>query len=147
MEGKREMLEKMLAKGDTMLCIDSRHRQVRVPENHQGKADLRLVLNLGFRHPFEVKPDGVHAELSFGGVCHVCWIPYESLWGVYNPNTGEGCLWPDDLPAEVRHLLEAGKAGVPARRASGTSPGGAPTEEKPRRNRPSLRVIPGRKKD
>jgi len=147
MEGTKELMEKMLGNGDTMLCIDSRHKDVHVPENHRGKADLRLILNLNFRRPIEVTDDGVRAELLFGGAPFMCWIPYASVWGVYNPNKGEGYLWPAHLPREVRDLLEPGRAGTLPGKPSKLRIADAALKETTRKTRPSLRVIPGRKKD
>ena len=106
---KREVVEEMLAKGDTMICLDSRYPEVQLPENHKGKADLRLVLNLNFRRSINTLPDGIQAELLFGGVPFLCWIPYESLWAVYNPQTGEGYLWPGQTPVSLSGL----RAGEP----------------------------------
>ena len=42
---KQQAVEEMLSKGDTMICLDSGYPEVRVPENHKGKEDLRLVLS------------------------------------------------------------------------------------------------------
>lgn len=101
----KEIVEGMLAKGDTMLCIDSRHPEAQVPGEHQGKSDLRLVLNLRFRQPISLFPDGIQADLLFNGVLHHCWIPYECLWGVYDPDTGEGTLWPEQMPEDMLETL------------------------------------------
>lgn len=144
-----------------MLCVDSRHPGVRVPEPHLGRPDLRLILNLNFRRSIDVGPNGIRAELSFGGFYHVCWVPYESVWAVYNPNTGEGYLWSDRVPEEVRKTLN-----LPGPKAGSTDPGGtgggarqgspatearggdAPAGSRGGRGsrpggRPALRVIPG----
>ena len=102
---KKRVLEEMLSRGDTMICLDSRNPEVMVPTMHQGKKDLRLVMNLGFRNPIRLLPDGIRADLRFSGDLFTCWIPYESLWAVYNPNTGEGKLWPENLPQELVDLL------------------------------------------
>jgi len=167
----------MLSKGDTMICLDSRHPGVKVPDNHQGNADLRLVLNLNFRHNISTMPDGIQAELLFGGVPFLCWIPYESLWAVYNPQTGEGYLWPGQAPVSMRDLMgdkpggeqQKGKvrhltpAAIPKQSITQDLPS-APetpekTEESPKAGRPSrttgsdqkarpqFRVIKGGKKD
>ncbi len=160
MDDKKTLVERMLAKGDTMLCVDSRHPGVRVPEPHLGRPDLRLILNLNFRRAIDVGPEGIRAELSFGGFYHVCWVPYESLWAVYNPNTGEGYLWSDRVPDEVRKTLNlpgphSGSAGPAGRAAAGQREPGteAPGRKTPagrsagRGSRPSLRVIPGGRRD
>lgn len=183
-EEKKEIVERMLAKGDTMLCIDSRHPGTQVPGIHQDKSDLRLILNLGFRHPVSVVPEGVQADLLFNGVLHHCWIPFESLWGVYDPATGEGALWPEQMPEDVLEAVgknrtargktsprmescstlqeEAGKAPDETSKAGSEAPPDTtlpqstpalsafdrrlPNQRRPG-PRPSLRVLPGGKKD
>ena len=107
----KEVIEALLERGDAMLCIDSRHRGVQVPENHRNNSALRLVLNLGFRNPINLLDDGVEAVLVFGGVRHHCWIPYDSLWGVYNPETLEGMVWPERIPEELAGAVS--KSGQP----------------------------------
>ncbi len=94
----------MLAKGDALLCIDSRRSGVQVPRDHMNKSNLRLILNLGFRHPITLLSEGIQADLLFSGVLHHCWIPYESIWGVFNPVSGEGALWVETLPDELQGL-------------------------------------------
>ena len=146
----KEIVEALLAGGDTMLCVDSRHPEVRVPDSHRGKADLRLVLNLGFRHPIHVFPEGVQADLLFSGRLHHCWIPYESLWGVYNPDSGEGTVWPERTPKELG--LQVAPDASPKERETGVPDETAqPPPEKPgtgsgkakKKGRPVLRVLPG----
>jgi stringent starvation protein B len=150
----RQIVEDLLAKGDTMLCVDSRHPEVRVPDAHRGKSDLRLVLNLGFRNAIHVLPDGIQADLMFGGLLHSCWIPYEALWGVYNPQTLEGTVWPDRMPVglvnpEGRGNESKDRSGPPrkvppAGKACARETGTRPTDDR-HRKRPALRVIPGGK--
>jgi len=134
---KREVVEEMLAKGDTMICLDSRYPDVQVPEYHKGKADLRLVLNLNFRRSIKILPDGIQAELLFGGVPFLCWIPYDSLWAVYNPQTGEGYLWPGRTPVSLSGLPAgapkgAGEKGGMKRPTPAASPK-KPTQTEPTR--------------
>ena len=133
---KREVVEEMLAKGDTMICLDSRYPGVRVPVQHRGNPDLRLILNLNFRHSITTMPDGIQAELLFGGEPCLCWIPYDSLWAVYHPQTGEGYLWPGKTPVS----LSDPQGEEEGRPLTGQTP--PVPKEKPR-----FRVIPGGKKD
>jgi stringent starvation protein B len=161
-KNKQQVVEEMLSKGDTMICIDTRYPDVRVPDNHKGQEDLRLVLNLNFRHEISTLPDGIQAELLFGGVPFLCWIPYESLWAVYNPQTGEGYLWPGETPVSLRDIL-GDKLG-PIQKKADIKPPAAPASPKPSvrkdpasapetpakstaKARPKLRVINGGKKD
>ncbi len=144
-----------------MVCLDSRYPEVQVPENHKGKEDLRLVLNLNFRHSISTLPDGIQAELLFGGVPFLCWIPYESLWAVYNPETGEGYLWPGQTPVSLRGLMgeESGAEKKAAAKPQALSVGPKPSvrekipsapeepEKSDKKQRPQFRVIKGGKKD
>ncbi len=159
---KQQAVEEVLSKGDAMICLDSRYPDVQVPENHKGKEDLRLVLNLNFRRSISTLPDGIQAELLFGGVPFLCWIPYESLWAVYNPDTGEGYLWPGETPVSLRDLM-GDKSGAEKKKADVKPPALAvspkpsvreettcrdkPQKLAPRRQRPQFRVIDGGKKD
>ena len=140
---KRQAVEEMLSKGDTMICLDSGHPEVQVPDNHRGKEDLRLVLNLNFRHDMSVLPDGIQAELLFGGVPFLCWIPYESLWAVYNPDTGEGYLWPGQTPISLRDLAASPKASA----GKDTAPASEGPVRRDEKERPRFRVIEGGKKN
>jgi len=79
---KQRLVETMLTEGDAMICLDIRYPGVKAPDNHLGNPDLRLVLNLNFRHRIRTLPDGIQAELLFGGVPFLCWSPCESLLGV-----------------------------------------------------------------
>ena len=148
----------MLSKGDTMICLDSGYPDVQVPENQKGNEDLRLVLNLNFRHSITILPDGIQAELLFGGVPFLCWIPYESLWAVYNPETGEGYLWPGQTPVSLLDLLGGKKGSMPSEKdaapegpAKATLPrrqtGPLGAGERDKKERPRFRVIQGGKKD
>jgi len=99
---KEAVVLKLLAEGDTMLCLDARHQGVRVPSQHANNHALRLILNLNFPQPIEVTAQGVNANLSFGGRRYTCYIPMEAVWAAFNPDTMQGMMWPDSMPAEVK---------------------------------------------
>jgi len=99
---KEAVVLKLLAEGDTMLCLDARHQGVRVPPQHANNHALRLILNLNFPQPIEVTAQGVSANLSFGGRRYTCYIPLEAVWAAFNPDTMQGMMWPDSMPAEVK---------------------------------------------
>ncbi len=146
-ENKREVLERLLAEGDTMICVDSRHPGVQVPAAHRGDPNLRLILNLGFRHRIQVLDEGVEAELLFRGEPYLCWIPFESLWAAYDPGTGAGVLWPEHVPLELRSLVEeAMKAQEKQGKKMDEGPPAEQEKGNGRKGRPALRVIPGGKK-
>ena len=99
---KEAVVLKLLAEGDTMLCLDARYQGVHVPPQHASNHALRLILNLNFPQPIEVTAQGVSANLSFGGRRYTCYIPMEAVWAAFNPDTMQGMMWPDSTPAEVK---------------------------------------------
>src|SRR5712692_10131002 len=99
---KEAVVLKLLAEGDTMLCLDARHKGVRVPPQHANDHALRLILNLNFPQPIDVTAEGVSASLSFGGRRFACYIPMAAVWAALHPDTMRGMMWPDSMPAEVK---------------------------------------------
>ena len=100
---KEAVVLKLLEEGDTMLCLDARCEGVSVPPQHASNPDLRLILNLNFPRPIEVTADGISASLSFGGRRFACFVPMAALWAAFNPQTMQGMMWPESMPAEVVH--------------------------------------------
>ena len=99
---KDAVILKLLSEDDTMLCLDARHQGVRVPPQHANQLALRLILNLNFPQPIDVTPEGVSAQLSFNGRRCACYIPMAALWAAFDPQTMQGMMWPDSMPAEVK---------------------------------------------
>ena len=99
---KDAVILKLLSEGDTMLCLDARHKGVRVPPQHAHQHALQLILNLNFPQPIDVTAEGVSANLSFNGRRCACYIPMAALWAAFNPQTMQGMMWPDSMPAEVK---------------------------------------------
>jgi stringent starvation protein B len=104
---KEAVVLKLLSEGDTMLCLDARHKGVRVPPQHANNHALRLILNLNFPQPIDVTAEGVSAHLSFGGRRFACYIPMAAVWAAFHPDTMQGMMWPDSMPAEVKADLAA----------------------------------------
>ena len=104
---KDAVVLKLLAEGDTMLCLDARHQGVRVPPQHANNHALQLILNRNFPQPIDVTAEGVSANLSFGGRRYTCYIPMEAVWAAFHPDTMQGMMWPDSMPAEVKADLAA----------------------------------------
>ena len=118
---KEAVILKLLSEGDTMLCLDARHKGVRVPPQHANHHALRLILNLNFPQPIDVSCEGVSANLSFNVRRCACYIPMEALWAAFNPQTMQGMMWPDSMPTEV-------KAEFAARQHGAVSPLASPPE-------------------
>jgi stringent starvation protein B len=107
---KEVVVLKLLEEGDIMLCLDARYQGVTVPREHAQNPALRLILNLNFPHPIHVTATGISADLSFGGRRHRCYIPMDALWAVFNPQTMQGMMWPESIPAEVQAAMAAQQA-------------------------------------
>lgn len=127
---------KLLEEGDTMLCLDARHQGVVVPREHVQNPALRLILNLSFPHPIHVTATGISADLSFGGRRHRCYIPMDALWAVFNPQTMQGMMWPESIPAEVQAEMAAQPAHSASNRAPEQPTTPPPAPGKRRRNPP-----------
>ena len=104
---KEAVVLKLLADGDTMLCLDARHPDACVPPHQAGNPALRLILNRQFPRPIDVSEEGIGVNLSFGGRRFDCYIPMDALWAAFNPHTMEGSLWQDSASPEVLEGLKA----------------------------------------
>ena len=103
---KKQTLLQFLARGVTMVHLDARRPGVQVPPQFTGEAHLRLNLSYRYQIPnFEVGEQHVDATLSFGGSPFHCVLPWESIFGITSHATGDGQVWPEDLPTEVMHTL------------------------------------------
>ncbi|OSM06150.1 ClpXP protease specificity-enhancing factor SspB [Magnetofaba australis] len=140
--------------GRVMLCLDATRAGVETPSRFHNDPGLRLVLNRNMPQPIHIGPDGVESELRFGGIPHYCIIPYDALWGAFNPDTGHGMLWPESMPDEIRqsywlsHSLqnkgidmpeEARQKAVQSAKKASEEPTPTPAPEP----RPAFRVIDG----
>ena len=104
---KEAVVLKLLAQGDTMLCLDARHPDACVPPHQARNPALRLILNRNFPRPIDVTPEGISVNLSFGGRRFDCYIPMDALWAAFNPQTMEGALWQESASPEVLENLKA----------------------------------------
>ena len=104
---KEAVVLKLLAEGDTMLCLDARHPDACVPPHQARNPALRLILNLNFPRPIDVTAEGISVNLSFGGRRFDCYVPMDALWAAFNPHTMEGALWQESVAPEVLKNLQA----------------------------------------
>ena len=104
---KEAVVLKLLAEGDTLLCLDARHPDACVPPHQAGNPALRLILNRQFPRPIDVSEDGIGVNLSFGGRRFDCYIPMDALWAAFNPHTMHGSLWQESASPEVLEGLQA----------------------------------------
>ena len=98
-----------------MVHVDARRPGVLVPQEYAGEPHLRLNLSYRFQIPdLEVTESGVEATLSFRGQHFHCKLPWSAVFGITSQLTGDGQVWPEDLPSEVEGNLEDGEEQTPA---------------------------------
>ncbi|MCA1827432.1 MAG: ClpXP protease specificity-enhancing factor SspB [Myxococcales bacterium] len=139
---KKRTLLGYLERGIAMLHLDARRPGVAVPRQYAHDPHLRLNLSYRYQIPdLEVGDEQVHATLSFGGRPFHCIVPWEAIFGITS-ETGDGQVWPEDLPVEV---VEAA-AETESRR--GPSLAAVEAQEEPpdqspstARGRPNLRLV------
>jgi stringent starvation protein B len=130
---KKETLLAYLARGIAMVHLDARRPGVVVPTQYAMDAHLRLNLSYRYGIPdFDVSDERIQATLSFGGRSFRCILPWASVFGITSHGTGDGQVWPEDLPVEVVHTM---------------SERGAQKREKPAPSRPSLSAVQGELKE
>ena len=141
---KYDFLLHLLEVDDAMVCLDSRHPEVDVPESHKNNSSLNLVFNLNFRRPIEITEEGIFATLAFNGRPHKCILPFEAVWAIYDPNMKNGQVWEESIPEDM-NLAEqvtetpSEKPQLKSVKSSGKPSSGPQTGGK--RDRNHLRVI------
>jgi stringent starvation protein B len=106
MPSKKETLLAFLARGIAMVHLDARRPGVSVPPQYSMDAHLRLNLSYRYSIPdLEIGDERVQATLSFGGRTFRCLLPWSSIFGITSNGTGDGQVWPEDLPVEVVHTM------------------------------------------
>jgi stringent starvation protein B len=141
--GKKETLLAWLARGVTMVHLDARRPGVVVPAQYTDEAHLRLNLSYRYSIPdLEVGDRDVQATLSFGGRPFHCVLPWEAIFGITSQASGDGQVWPEDLPVEVVQTFAERHAPAPPDDGVPTPAGNAAA-----RGRPSLSPIEGELKE
>lgn len=141
---KKQTLLGYLERGVAMLHLDARRPGVIVPPQYAQDPHLRLNLSYRFQiHDLEIDDARVQATLSFGGRPFQCIVPWAAIFGITSQATGDGQVWPEDLPVEVVESAdEPEQRRRPALAAveSEDSPEETSREEKSKR-RPNLRLV------
>jgi stringent starvation protein B len=121
---KKQTLLAFLERGVVMLHLNARRPGVVVPSQYAHEAHLRLNLSYRYSIPDLIVDDGyVQATLSFGGKPFRCQLPWPAIFGITSHESGDGQVWPEDLPVEVmqtladRHGRERAPDGIAARAA------------------------------
>ncbi|MEO5346371.1 MAG: ClpXP protease specificity-enhancing factor SspB [Magnetococcus sp. YQC-9] len=132
--------------GRVMLCLDATWPGVAVPRRFASDSGLRLILNRTMPQPIHIGPEAIESELRFGGIPHYCVVPYDALWGAFNPDTRHGMFWSDSMPEEIRarHAMEESMVRLPEGAMERFLESETPDTPPPARNeRVTLRVIEG----
>jgi len=134
---KKETLLGFLSRGVAMIHLDARRPGVIVPPQYTGDAHLRLNLSYRYSIPdLDISEERVQATLSFGGRPFRCILPWASVFGITSHGTGDGQVWPEDLPVEVVHSMN-----TPA------PPHDVAKEQPTARQRPALSAVQGLKEE
>lgn len=129
---KKQTLLQFLARGVAMVHLDARRPGVVVPTQFEGEAHLRLNLSYRYSIPdLVVDERRVQATLSFGGRPFQCLMPWESVFGITSSASGDGQVWPEDLPTEVMQTLASRQDHEPAHGLAATPPGSPPRPLRP----------------
>jgi stringent starvation protein B len=103
---KRQTLLSYLQRGVAMVHLDARRPGVVVPQRYLGDAHLRLNLSYRYSIPdLEIDDRRVQATLSFGGQPFHCVLPWHAIFGITSNASGDGQVWPEDLPVEVARTM------------------------------------------
>ena len=145
---KYDFLLFLLEAGDAMVCLDARLPEVDVPQNQKSNSSLNLVFNLNFRRPIEINEDTISATLAFNGRPYKCWLPFEAVWAIYDPDMKNGQVWEESIPSDM-NLADQIVSGITEqpkteKKIKAVKPGGKTspkTGNKTSRDRSHLRVI------
>ena len=145
---KYDFLLFLLEAGDAMVCLDARLPEVDVPKNQKSNSSLNLVFNLNFRRPIEINEDAISATLAFNGRPYKCWLPFEAVWAIYDPDMKNGQVWEESIPADM-NLADQVLSGItgqpkPEKKLKPLKTSGKSSKEsepKTPRDRSHLRVI------
>src|SRR5438105_73774 len=111
---KKQTLLAYRSRGIAMVHLDARRPGVEVPPEYAQEAHLRLNLSYRYSIPdLEVGEERVQATLSFGGRPFQCLLPWESIFGITSHSSGDGQVWPEDLPVEVMQTMSERERGAP----------------------------------
>ena len=107
---KKSALLERLDRGVTQLFVNSEIAGVDLPVSQMGKP--QVILNLSYKFEldvFEIKVEGVSASISFGGVTHLCLLPWDSIYFIRlaQDEGDEGLFYFDSLPELLKERFQA----------------------------------------
>lgn len=99
---KQAQMLKLLQFGTVMVFVDSRQRDVIVPEHLKNDHQLRLNFDYAYEvDDFRVLPDRVEASLSFNRRNFFCVIPFNAIYLLVSHTIQHGVLFTQSVPVEM----------------------------------------------
>lgn len=101
---KPDVVRELLERGPILVHVDARAEDVAVPLRL--KRDPKLVLRFGYGlspaiPDLTVDDQSLSGTLTFGGVPHLCVLPWTAIYAVVSEADQQGMVWPQDVPAVV----------------------------------------------
>lgn len=152
MNPKQEILLAVLSRSWAFVQLDGRADGVSLPDWLRGP---EVTLQLGYDMPLpiddlRIDEHGVSATLSFRRTPHLCKVPWAAVWGIADVD-GQGVLFPEDVPPELRPELLAAQKKEPPRaqpaRVEPPPPSGTPGAQPTDSQRPDDEAPAGRFKN
>lgn len=103
---KRGKLVELLDEGKVLIGVDATRDGVQLPAHLMERPVVWLALSRRFGlDVFEVGPLEVRANLSFGGVRHLCVVPWAAVFQMTSEATGEEAVFADALSPPVLRMF------------------------------------------
>lgn len=105
---KRGKLVELLDEGKVLIGVDVSRDGVDLPAHLMERPVVRLALSRRFGlDVFEIGPHEVRANLSFGGVRHLCVVPWAAVFQMTSEVTDEDVVFADALSPPVLRMFAA----------------------------------------
>lgn len=103
---KQSQMLELLKYGTVMAFVDSRHKDVVVPDYLKNDFQLRLNFDYAFEiDDFRVLPDRLEASLSFNKQNYFCVIPFSAVYLLLNHSIQRGSLFAETVPVEMLEIF------------------------------------------
>jgi Stringent starvation protein B len=102
----------LLERAEARVHLDARRPGVALPPRFLDQAHLRLDYGYGFTPPIPdlvIGDDGIHATLSFNRQPFATFVPWSAIYLIADFE-GNGAVWQEDIPADLRVEQDAGGA-------------------------------------
>ncbi|NUO50963.1 MAG: hypothetical protein HOV80_19080 [Polyangiaceae bacterium] len=112
---KKDIALALLEQGAIFVHLDPRRDKVVVPQSYRSQPELVLQFGLNMRiaiPDLEVGDEAIAGTLSFARRPFWCWIPWEAVFAIVDPNR-RGAAWPEDAPADAKAAQEQKAAAPP----------------------------------